>query len=281
MIIGSHVSMSASEYLVGSVKEMLSYEANAMMIYSGPPQNTKRVDVGRLKISEAHALLEENHISMEHMILHAPYLINLANTINLDTFELGVRLLKDEIKRANAMKVKKIVLHPGSHLKMGEEVGIHQIIKGLNLALEDAQDVVICLETMAGKGSECGRSFQQIQTMIQGCTYPEKCAVCLDTCHIHDAGYDLSDFDAVLKEFDDMIGLNRLQVIHLNDSMNEKGSHKDRHANLGKGKIGFDVLCKIAHHPALENIPKILETPYIEGKAPYKHEICMLRTQNY
>lgn len=281
MIIGSHVSMSASKYLEGSVLEMLSYDANAMMIYSGPPQNTKRVDISKLHIQEALDLLETHHIPTDHIILHAPYLINLANTVNEDIFNLGVSLLKDEIKRANAMNVKYIVLHPGSHLKMGTEVGIAQIVRGLDQVLEDANDVIICLETMAGKGSECGKTFEEISSMISQCRYPEKLGVCLDTCHIHDAGYSLDDFDDVLEQFDTIIGLNKLHVVHLNDSMNIKGAHKDRHANIGKGQIGFKTLCKIAHHPLLANIPKILETPYIEGNAPYRHEINQIRTQIY
>ena len=280
MIIGSHVSMSSPDYVLGSIKEMLSYHANACMIYTGPPQNGRRVPIEKLKIDEAKALLKENHFSMEHVVVHAPYLINLANTLNPQTYENSIELLKNEIIRTDAIGSPYLILHPGSHVNAGSDVGIQSIIQGLNAALDDSQKCILCLETMAGKGSECGRTFEEIRQMIDG-VHIKKLAVCLDTCHIHDAGYDLSDFDQILRMFDEIIGLSYLKVVHLNDSKNICGARKDRHENLGHGAIGFEKLCQIAHHPLLENIPIILETPYIEKKPPYKEEIEMLRNQQF
>lgn len=270
--------MGAKDYYLGSVKEALSYEANALMLYTGAPQNSVRTPLEKLKIEEAKKLLKEHDIPLENVIIHAPYLINLANTVNPDTFENSKKLLGVEIERSKAFGAKYLVLHPGSHLKMGSEAGIQKIIEGLNEVLSEHQGMIVALETMAGKGAEVGWHFEEIAEIIAGCKYPEWLGVCFDTCHTHDAGYDLSDFDHVLKEFDRVIGLDRLNVIHLNDSMNERGARKDRHANLGYGKIGFDTLYNIAHHPSLENVVKILETPYVNGTAPYKYEIASLRS---
>lgn len=275
MIIGSHVSMSSPNYVLGSIKEMLSYNANACMIYTGPPQNGKRVPIEKLKIKEAHDLLNKNQISLNNIVVHAPYLINLANTIAPNTYQNSVELLKNEMIRCDAIGSKYLILHPGSHVNAGSDKGIESIIKGLNEVIDDSTHCMICLETMAGKGSECGKSFEEIKQMIEGC-HTDRIGVCLDTCHIHDAGYDISDFDKILKEFDEIIGLQHLKVIHLNDSKNIKGAHKDRHENIGYGYLGFENICNIAHHPELQNIPIILETPYINDKAPYKEEIEMI-----
>ena len=257
MIIGSHVSMSGKDMLLGSVKEALSYGANTFMFYTGAPQNTRRKAISELKVEEAKALMKENNIDLKNVVVHAPYIINLANTVKEETFELAVTFLK-------------------------QEVGLQQIIKGLNEVLKDTPyQGKIALETMAGKGSELGKTFEEINYLISHCDYPEKLGVCLDTCHIHDAGYDLSNFDAILDEFDRIIDLDRLLVVHLNDSKNVQGAHKDRHANLGLGEIGFDILNGIAHNERIKDVPKILETPYIDGKAPYKEEIDMLKNQEF
>ncbi|MBM6841260.1 deoxyribonuclease IV [[Clostridium] spiroforme] len=282
MIIGSHVSMSGKDMLLGSVKEALSYGANTFMFYTGAPQNTRRKAIEEMKVEEAKALMAANNIDLKNVVVHAPYIINLANTVKLETFELAVDFLRQELERCAKIGTSILVLHPGSHVKAGEEAGLAQIIKGLNEALQDTPyQGKIALETMAGKGSELGTTFQQIRYLMDHCQYPEKLGVCLDTCHIHDAGYDLSDFDAILDEFDRVIGLQHLLVIHLNDSKNVKGAHKDRHANLGHGEIGFDILNGIAHHPRIKDVPKILETPFINGKAPYKEEIEMLKNQTF
>lgn len=280
MKIGSHVSMASPDYVLGSIKEMLSYDANACMIYTGPPQNGRRVPIEKLKINEAHELLKQHELSLDNIVVHAPYLINLANTLNPDTYKNSVELLKNEMIRCDAIGSKYLILHPGSHVQAGSDIGIASIIKGLNEAIDDSTSCMICLETMAGKGSECGKTFHEIKQMIDGCN-SKRIGVCLDTCHIHDGGYDLNDFDFILKEFDEMIGLEYLKVIHLNDSKNVCGAHKDRHENLGHGHIGFDNLCKIAHHESLKDIPIILETPYIDNKAPYKEEIEMIRNKTF
>jgi len=282
MIIGSHVSMSGKEMLLGSVKEALSYKANTFMFYTGAPQNTKRKPTDELKIDEAKALMKEAGIELKNVVVHAPYIINLANTVKPETYELAVDFLKQELQRCEAIGTSILVLHPGSHVKAGEEIGLKQIVKGLNEALKDTSyQGKIALETMAGKGSELGRTFEQLKYLMDHCQYPEKLGVCLDTCHIHDGGYDLSDFDAILDEFDKIIGLENLLVVHLNDSKNVRGAHKDRHANLGLGEIGFDILNGVAHNERIKDVPIILETPYINGKAPYKEEIDMLRNQTF
>lgn len=281
MKIGSHVGMKAPDYLLGSAKEALSYGANALMLYSGAPQNTRRSDISKMKVDEFQQLLKENNIPLEDVIVHAPYIINLANTVDPSKSEFAVDFLKQEIERVKAIGAKYIVLHPGSHVKAGEDVGLSQIIKGLDEALVDSGDVCIALETMAGKGSELGYTFEQIAYIIKNCKYSDKLRVCLDTCHVSDAGYDLSDVDKLLDEFDEIIGLDRLVCIHLNDSKNPQGARKDRHENIGHGSIGFETLQKVASNPRIADVPKILETPFIEGNAPYKEEIEMLRNNQF
>lgn len=277
--IGSHVSMKGPHYLLGAIKEAESYEANALMIYSGPPQSTRRVAIEKYQVEKAYDYLKDSAIPRENMILHAPYIINLGNTTKPETFELAVGFLREEIFRAQYLNIDVIVLHPGAHVGAGEDAGIARIIEGLNMVMNDIdmKDTVIALETMAGKGSEIGRSFEEIRAIIDGVDKKESIGVCLDTCHIHDAGYDLDDFDAILEEFDRIVGLDRLKVLHINDSKNVRGAKKDRHENLGKGEIGLDRLLKVVYHEKLMHLPKILETPYIENIPPYKEEIALLR----
>ncbi len=277
MKIGSHCSMSSPDYFLGSVKEALSYGANALMIYTGPPQNSNRKPIKDMKVEEAHALLQENNIPVSNVVVHAPYLINLANTFKPETFQLSVDLLKSELERTNQLGCDTLILHPGSHVGAGAETGIESIIKGINEAMGDNDTVYLTLETMSGKGSEVGRSFEEIQSIIEGVEKKHLIRVCLDTCHIHDAGYDINQIDDVLTQFDQTIGLDRLTVIHVNDSKNIQGASKDRHENLGKGEIGLENLLSVLYHPKLENCVKILETPYIEKKAPYKEEIAIIK----
>lgn len=277
MIIGSHVSMSAPDYVLGSVKEALSYGTNALMLYTGAPQNTRRKAMEELKVKEALALLDEHHIPHEHIIVHAPYIINLANCQKQETFELGVEFLRKEIERVKALGAKYLVLHPGSHVQAGEEAGLTRIVEGLDLAMENIGEVEIAIETMAGKGSELGYNFEQIRYLMEHAKHGDRLRVCMDTCHLHDAGFDVSDFDAILEAFDRVISLERLVCIHVNDSKNVRGARKDRHANIGFGEIGFDALNRIVHHEKLQHVVKILETPWVDGVAPYKHEIAMLK----
>jgi len=224
---------------------------------------------------------------IEEIVVHAPYIINIGNTTNLATFQLGVDFLKSEIERTEAIGAKQIVLHPGAHVGAGAEAGIKKIIEGLNEVLERGQKVQIALETMAGKGSECGRTFEELAMIIDGVTYNEHLSVCFDTCHTHDAGYDIvNDFDGVLNQFDKIIGIDRLKVVHINDSKNPRGAQKDRHENIGFGHIGFKAINYIVHHPQLKDLPKILETPYVgddkkNKKPPYKFEIDMLKNKTF
>ncbi len=277
MILGSHVSLNAPEYFLGSVKEALSYDANALMIYTGAPQNTVRKEVSDFKIDEAALLLDEAGIPSQHVIVHAPYIINLANTVKPETFELAVEFLRKEILRTRLIGAKVIVLHPGSHVNAGEQIGLDRIVEGLNLSLKDNDDIEIALETMAGKGSELGYRFEHIAYIMQSVEKPNLIKVCMDTCHMSDAGYDVFAFDQLLDTFDEIIGLEHVRVIHLNDSKNDPGARKDRHANLGYGRLGFDFLHQVASHPRLAKIPKILETPFVNDLPPYKTEIRMLR----
>ncbi len=279
MIIGSHVKMNAPSYVLGSVQEALSYEANALMLYTGAPQNSKRIDVSKLKIEEAQSLLKENGIALENVIVHAPYLINLANSVKEEVIDISKKMLVNEVSRTNAIGAKYMVLHPGSYTTTDLETGMNAIVEHIHEVENELDDsITICLETMAGKGTEVGKTFEELATLLDK-IHSNHFGVCLDTCHIHDAGYDLNNFDSVLEEFDHLIGLNHLHVIHLNDSKNERGSHSDRHANIGEGKIGLENLRYIASNEKLSKIPKILETPYIDGKAPYKEEIKLIRNE--
>ncbi len=287
LIIGSHVSYTKDDGLLGSVKEALSYGENTFMFYTGAPQNTYRAPIDKSKTEEAIKLMEKEGIDIKDVIIHAPYIINLA-TANEEKFNFAVNFLKQEVKRARELNIDKIVLHPGSHVGIGEEKGLENIIKGLNLVLDEKNGPIICLETMAGKGTELGTTFKQINTIIKNVKNNNRLMVCLDTCHLNDAGYDVKNFDSLLEEFDKIVGLEKIGCIHINDSKNEIASHKDRHENIGLGTIGFDNLIKIIYHEKLKEIPKILETPYISidgGKdrtyPPYKFEIEMIRNKKY
>ena len=280
LIIGSHVSFTKEKGLLGSLEEALSYNANTFMFYTGAPQNTKRYKIDKNLTLKAWDMMKENNIDINNLIVHAPYIVNLANNKEEDKYQFSINFLKEEAKRCEELGVKYMVLHPGSAVGLSIDVAISNIINGLNKILENSSTTIL-LETMAGKGTEVGRDFSEIKTIIDGVTYKEKIGVCLDTCHINDAGYDLSDFDFVLDEFDKIIGLQYLKCVHINDSKNIIGSHKDRHENIGYGTIGFDNLIKIIYHKKLDNIPKILETPYIDGVAPYKEEIKMIREKKF
>ena len=281
LIIGSHVGYKKDSGLVGSVKEALSYNANTFMFYTGAPQNTKRLPIDLEKVKEAERLMKDNKIAKENVIVHAPYIINLA-TDDLVKREFSCNFLKEEIERVETLGFHYLVLHPGSHVGAGVDTGIQNIANSLNKIIDKDTKVVILLETMAGKGTEVGRSFEEIESIISKISQKENIGVCLDTCHINDAGYDLNDFDKVLDLFDKVIGLDKLKCIHVNDSKNMIGSHKDRHENIGLGYIGFDNLIDIIYNKRLDNIPKILETPYIDKTyPPYKYEIEMIKSKKF
>lgn len=288
LLIGSHVSFGSKEQLLGSVKEAISYGANSFMFYTGAPQNTKRCNIDYDLTLEARNLLYENNIELENIVVHAPYIINLANNEKKESYLFAIDFLKDEIKRVYALGSEKLVLHPGSFVNLDLDTGIKNIINALNEILTPNQAVKICLETMAGKGTETCFKLEHIKRIIDGVKYPDKIMVCLDTCHLNDAGYDMGDFDSFLKEFDKIIGIDKIGCVHINDSKNEIGTHKDRHENIGFGTIGFDNLLKIIYDERLKNVPKILETPYVSldgGKdrsyPPYKFEIDMIRNKKF
>lgn len=281
--IGSHVSMSGKDMFLNSVREAAGYEANTFMLYTGAPQNTRRKPVEELNIDAGWEAMHQ--YGMEEFVVHAPYIINLANTVKPETFQLAVDFLTLEVQRTAAMKSQILILHPGAHVGAGVEAGTAQIIKGLNEVLAESEGCYIALETMAGKGSEIGRTFEELAAIYDGVCHPERLRVCFDTCHTHDAGYDIiNDFDGVIEQFDRILGKDQIAVFHINDSKNPCGAHKDRHANIGQGEIGFDALHAIVHHPDFENILKILETPYLvdpenpkKTYPPYKEEIALLR----
>lgn len=267
---------------LGSAKEAHSYGANTFMIYTGAPQNTRRKPIEELNIDAGWEYMKKHDIS--DIVVHAPYIINLGNSVKPETFEIAVEFLALELERTKAMGSKILVLHPGAHVGAGVDTGINQIIKGINEVLTQDTDVLIALETMAGKGTEIGRSFEELRRIYDGVAHNDKLRVCFDTCHVNDSGYDIvHDFDGVIAEFDRVIGKDQIAVFHINDSKNPMGAKKDRHENVGFGTIGFDALNYIVHHKDFESVPKILETPYVaipeEDKksiAPYKHEIEML-----
>ena len=287
MKLVSHVGMSGKEMLLGSAKEAVSYGADTFMFYTGAPQNTRRKSISELNIDAAWDYLSQHQI--EEIIVHAPYIINLGNSVKPETFELAVQFLQLEIERTAACKSQTLILHPGAHVGAGTEAGIAQIIKGLNEVLTADTPCNIALETMAGKGSEIGRSFEELAQIYDGVIHSDKLRVCFDTCHTSDSGYDIiHDFDGVIEKFDRLIGKDQIAVFHVNDSKNPSGAAKDRHANIGFGEIGFDALSYIVHHPDFTDVPKILETPYIpsptkekKSYAPYKYEMEMLRRQTF
>jgi len=285
MLIGSHVSMSGKDMLLGSAKEAFSYGANVMMVYTGAPQNTRRKPIEELNAEIGKKFMAENGI--KEVVVHAPYIINLANTTKEGYIDFAIDFLKEELRRAEAVGATQVVLHPGSHVGAGVDVGLNQIIYGLNQVITKDQTVQIALETMAGKGTELARTFEELARIIDGVAYNEHLSVTFDTCHVHDAGYDIkNDLSGVLTQFDKTVGLDRIKVLHINDSKNPVGAHKDRHENFGFGEIGFDALMNVIQVPEFKNLPKILETPWIKVEdkvqiAPYKKEIEMIRSGKF
>lgn len=281
--LGCHVGMSGKEMMLGSVQDAIRVGANTFMLYTGAPQNTKRKELSELRIDEAQALMRENNI--EEFVVHAPYIINLANCVKPETYNIAVEFLGLELARTEAMGSATLVLHPGSHVGEGVEAGVDQIAKGINSVLTKDTKVNITLETMAGKGSEIGKSFEELAMIYDKVIYNDKLRVCFDTCHVSDAGYDIiHDFDGVMHHFDKLIGKEQIAVFHMNDSKNVPGAGKDRHENFGFGQIGFEVLMYIMNHPDFVHVPKILESPYVKDPdnvkksyEPYKYEIAMIR----
>ncbi len=285
MKLGSHVSMSNG--VLGAVEEALSYGATALMLYTGAPQNTRRKDMSELKVEEGVALLAANGLSPKDIVVHAPYIVNLGS-IEDEKYSFAIDFISLEVKRTAYIGAKYLVLHPGAFTKGTLEGSITRIGEGLNQIIENTKDcdVIICLETMAGKGSEVGRNFGELAEIIKVVENKSRVGVCMDTCHIHDSGYDIHNFDAVLDEFDSLVGIKNLHVLHINGSLNDRGAKKDRHANLGakednprgEDKIGLEAICKVCHNPRIQDKIFVLETPWLnDSENLYKEEIALIR----
>lgn len=285
MLIGANVSMSGKGMFPAAVAQAVSYKATSLQFYTGAPQNTRRKDVSAMRIPEGLQAMEAGGLS--HLVIHAPYIVNLGNTQKPGNYDFAVQFMREEVARADALHAYTMPFHPGAHVGAGADAAISQIARGLNAILSADQNVTIALETMAGKGTEVGRNFAELAAIINQVNLQDKIRVTMDTCHMNDAGYDVrDDFDGVLNEFDHTVGLDKLSIIHINDSKNARGAGKDRHANIGAGTIGFDALYAIAHHPQLTTIPKILETPFVgpdkkHMHAPYGVEIAWLTSGDY
>ena len=282
LIIGSHVSYKNSTHLLGSVEEAITYGANAFMFYTGAPQTTQRGEIIDLVTYEALQKMKAPNIMLENVVCHAPYIVNLANNIDPEKYEFAKKFLRQEIERCMQLGVRKIVLHPGSATKLDRTDALNNIIKGLNSILYPDDNIMILLETMAGKGTELGINLEELKYIIENIKLKEKIGVCLDTCHLSDSGININEFDKYLDEFDKQIGIDKIGCVHLNDSKNPIGARKDRHENLGYGTIGFDTLINVAYNARLESVPKLLETPFVDREyAPYKFEIEEIRNKKF
>ena len=280
LLLGSHVGFNKNDQLLGSLKEALSYGANTFMFYTGAPQNTRRYPIEDGLTLEAMQIMKEEGIDYSKVVVHAPYIVNLANDGDPEKYQFSINFLQEEIERCKLLGITKLVLHPGSHVGLGMERAISNIANAINMISNDS--VVILLETMAGKGTEVGSKLEEIKQIIDLVNDKEHIGVCLDTCHLSDAGYDLSDFNKFLDLVDEVIGLDKVGCVHVNDSKNENGAHKDRHENFGFGHIGFDMLMDVIYNERLEDIPKILETPYVDREyPPYKYEIEMIKNKKF
>lgn len=281
LYIGSHVGFKKNTQLLGSLEEALSYQENTFMFYTGAPQNTARYPIDRKLTEETWEKMKEQGMELSKVIVHAPYIVNLANDKDMDKFRFSVRFLEEELKRCSELGISYMVLHPGSHVGIGIDQAISNISRGLNMIL-GTYPVTVLLETMAGKGTEVGSKLEELRRIIDLVDDKEHIGVCIDTCHLNDAGYDMSQFDLFLEEFDRVIGIDKIHCVHVNDSKNSLGAHKDRHENIGFGTLGFDTLLSIIYNERLADVPKILETPYVDReRAPYKYEIEMIRNKKF
>jgi deoxyribonuclease-4 len=269
--IGCHLSVSKGYKAMG--EDALSIGANTFQFFTRNPRGSKAKEIDPADVAQLIEILKENKFAT--ILAHAPYTLN-ACSADVKTREFAVMIMEDDLKRMEFFPNSFYNFHPGSHVKQGTEVGIEYIINMLNSILKPEQTTTVLLETMSGKGTEVGRTFEELKQIIDGVTLSDKMGVCLDTCHIYDAGYDIvNDLDGVIDEFDRIIGLDKLYAIHLNDSKNPFASHKDRHETIGEGSIGLEVITKIINHPKLRHLPFYLETPNeLEGHAK---EIKILR----
>lgn len=286
LIIGSHVSFNNKKQLLGSVEEAISYNANTFMIYTGGAQSTMRSVINDELTYEGYKLMLENNINAKNVIVHAPYIVNLANRNDKNKYDFYIDFFIKELDRCKTLGLDKIVLHPGSATTCTKEEAIENIVHGINLVYKSTTNTMILLEFMSGKGTEVGTSIDELKAIIDKIEDKNRIGVCLDSCHMNDAGIDISKIDEFLDEFDSKIGIDKIKCFHINDSMNPIGSHKDRHANIGYGTIGFNNLLNVVYNKRLEGIPFILETPYInrnqsDAYAPYKMEIESIRKKEF
>ena len=280
MIIGSHVNF-AQKQLLGAAEQAVSYGANTFMFYTGAPQNTFRSKIDEKLLNDAKKYMKDFGIDINNVICHAPYIINLANKERKDSWYFSIAFLKQEIMRIQQMGVKYIVVHPGNYLKMDKDEAIKNISEAINQVINDFDGIMLLIETMAGKGTECGSNTLEVKQILDGIEQKEKVGVCIDTCHLNDSGIDLSLFDDYLKDFDKQIGIEKIKCVHVNDSKNPIGSHKDRHENIGLGTIGFDNIINVCYNDKLKDVPKILETPWMGEYPPYKYEIEMIKSKKF
>lgn len=288
LYIGSHTSYLKDKGLLGVVEESISYGSNIFMFYTGSNQSTLRFPINKELTEKAHKIMLENGFDKTKCIVHAPFIINLANNTDPAKYNFYINFFKEELKRCIELDIRNMVLHPGSYTSLDRQTGIENIAFGLNEALKDINGVNLLLEYMSGKGTEVGSSIDDLSGIINLLdeSVKEKVFVCLDTCHMNDSGIDIANIEEFLDEFDKKIGINKIKCIHINDSYNVVGSHKDRHANIGYGTIGFEKLLNVIYNSRLDNIPKILETPWINRNekntyAPYKYEIEMIRNKKF
>lgn len=270
--IGTHVSFKADQYLVGAVEEALSYGSNVMMIYLGPPQNTKRVNVEKYNYQE-YLEKYKNIIQSQDIIVHAPYIVNPASP---EKWEFAYEFLVAEIKRMNYIGAKYLVLHPGAYTKFPKEQAIKTLINTIKKIISATENVEILLETMAGKGTEIGANFLELNEIIQQINSP-RVNICLDTCHVWESGVDIKNTKAFINQLKQHNLLKKVKVFHINDSKNPQGHKRDRHANIDQGYIGLEALKNIIFHPFFQDIPMILETPWVNNKPIYKQEILMIK----
>lgn len=271
MNIGSHISSSKGYEAMG--KQALKLGANTFAFFTRNPRGGKAKAIEKNDVEKFLELSKKNHI--DSIVAHAPY------TMNCCAADKGIRefarnIMEDDLLRMEYTPGNYYNFHPGSHVKQGVDTGIQFIADTLNAVLRPEQNTTVLLETMAGKGTEIGRSFEELRSIIKQVEIQEKLGICLDTCHVWDGGYDIvNELESVLQEFDSILGLNRLCAIHLNDSLNTLGSHKDRHAKIGEGEIGLEAMIRIINHPSLRDLPFILETP--NDDEGWEKEIKMLR----
>ena len=270
--IGCH--LSASKGFLNMGKEIVALGGNTFQFFTRNPRGGAAKDIDEKDVEAFKKFADENGI--EVILAHAPYTLN-ACSADESIRDFAKRTFADDLARMEYVPGNLYNFHPGSHVKQGVEIGIDYITQMLNEVLKPEQTTKVLLETMAGKGSEIGRSFEELRAIIDRVELNDHLGVCLDTCHVYDAGYDIvNDLDGVLKQFDEIIGIDRLYAIHINDSKNPFESHKDRHENVGFGQIGFDTLYRLYCAPELEEVPFILETPFVNEKSPYEKEISML-----